>query len=261
MRELNPRVTIKTEEREIIESDADIYGSFDIVIATDLAYSDLTRINDACRAAKRPFYATGSVGIHGYAFADLLSHDYVVQRDKSNIPTSIATESSTRSVVEVSIKTADGKSKEVVTKRERYSPLSQASTAPLPAEYVANRRRLRGVTHLLPCLRALWRFQTDTGRSHPNASDVTDIRSFTTLAMQQAQELHLPAETMSSERIRIFLTNVGSELAPTAALIGGTVAQDVIHVLGHQEQPLQNLMLFDGNEMKAPIYAMHDLPS
>ena len=42
-----------------------------------------------------------------------------------------------------------------------------------------------------------------------------------------------------------------------AAFVGGLLAQDVINLLGHREQPLQNLMLFDGDTCAAPVYAMH----
>ena len=42
-----------------------------------------------------------------------------------------------------------------------------------------------------------------------------------------------------------------------AAFVGGMLAQDVINVLGHREQPLQNFMLFDGDTCDGPIYAMH----
>ena len=51
--------------------------------------------------------------------------------------------------------------------------------------------------------------------------------------------------------------NVGTEMAPVAAFVGGMLAQDVINVLGHREQPLQNFMLFDGDACDGPIYAMH----
>lgn len=35
------------------------------------------------------------------------------------------------------------------------------------------------------------------------------------------------------------------------------MAQDVINVLGQREQPLQNFLLFDGEEFKGPIYSLY----
>ncbi|KAF3044401.1 hypothetical protein E8E12_010270 [Didymella heteroderae] len=43
------------------------------------------------------------------------------------------------------------------------------------------------------------------------------------------------------------------------AFLGGQLAQDVINVLGQREQPIQNLMLFDGEESAGPVYALHPI--
>ena len=51
--------------------------------------------------------------------------------------------------------------------------------------------------------------------------------------------------------------NVGSELAPVTAVLGGQLAQDVINVLGQRQQPIQNLIVFDGDSNEAPMYALH----
>jgi ubiquitin-like 1-activating enzyme E1 A len=69
--------------------------------------------------------------------------------------------------------------------------------------------------------------------------------------------LLLPPETLRSDFLRSFLQNLGSEISPVAAFLGGSLAQDVINVLGQREQPLQNMLLFDGEELKGPIYSMH----
>ena len=69
----------------------------------------------------------------------------------------------------------------------------------------------------------------------------------------------MPADTLKSDFLRSFLMNVGTEMAPVAAFVGGMLAQDVINVLGQREQPVQNLMLFDGDASVGPVYAMHPL--
>ena len=53
------------------------------------------------------------------------------------------------------------------------------------------------------------------------------------------------------------MQNLGCELSPVAAFLGGSLAQDVINVLSSREQPLQNLLLFDGEKCEAPIYPLH----
>ena len=231
---------------------------FDMIIATDLDLSTLSTINAACRLCGRPFYASGTHGFYGYIFADLRTHDYVIEREKSNRPTALTAETLTRSIIATSTKREDGKVIEMVTKREIYSPILLANTSPLPQDLLHSRRRKLQVPPLLSCLRALWEFQSMSGGPFPGPSR-PDLELFTTLATEKHSELQLPRETLRSEFLRSFLQNIGSELAPVTAFLGGQVAQDVINVLGQREQPIQNFLLFDGEESKGPVYALHPI--
>jgi ubiquitin-like 1-activating enzyme E1 A len=80
---------------------------------------------------------------------------------------------------------------------------------------------------------------------------------FTVLATQKHEHLKLPSETLRSVVLRKFLQNLGSEIAPVTAVLGGQLAQDVINVLGARQQPIQNMVIFDGDSMEAPMYALH----
>ena len=228
-----------------------------MVIATDLDLATLSTINASCRLCNRPFYAVGSHGLYGYIFADLISHEYVIEREKSNRPTALIAETLTRSIIATSTKKENGKSIEMVTKREIYSPILLANTSPLPAEQTNSRRRKLQVPPLLTCLRALWEFVSISGAmpSHSHA----DLALFTSLATEKHKELQLPTETLRSEFLRSFLQNIGSEIAPVTAFLGGQLAQDVINVLGQREQPIQNFLLFDGEDSKGPIFALHPI--
>lgn len=230
---------------------------FDMVVATDMNFDTLSIINVSCRILNKPFYAAGSHGFYGFIFADLISHDYVIEREKSNVPTVLKAESATRSIIAVSTKKEHGKLIEMVTKREMYSPLLLANTSPIPQAHLSSRRRKLQIPPLLSCLRALWDFQKTSGSlpSHSRA----DLELFTTLATEKHQELQLPPETLRSDFLRSFLQNLGSELAPVTAFLGGQLAQDIINVLGQREQPIQNFLLFDGEESKGPVYALHSI--
>jgi len=180
----------------------------------------------------------------------------VVEREKSNRATAVAVETRTRSVIDVREKKENGKNVELVTKRELYSTWFLASdAATLPPEFLKSKRRLKAVTPILSCLRALWEFiQLQDGRL-PTTSD--DLKLFTVLATQKHRALGLPDETLKSEILRKFLQNLGSEIAPVTAVLGGQLAQDVINVLGARQQPIQNMVIFDGDAMEAPMYALH----
>ncbi|KAK4947262.1 E1 ubiquitin-activating protein aos1 [Elasticomyces elasticus] len=255
LQELNPRVAVRVDPTDIRTRDQNFYHPYDIVIACDHDFDTLSIINAACRIAQRPFYAAAIHGFYGFIFADLISHDYIITRERSNVVTTVRPETPTRSVLAVSTKKENGKNIEMVTKREIYSPLLLANTSPLPPEYLKTARKRRTVTPLLPCLRALWDFQRTYSRlpTHVHA----DIATFTTLATHKNAELQL--EKLPSEFLRSFLQNLGSEIVPVAAFVGGRLAEDVINVLGKREQPLQNFAFFDGDGFVGQIYALHPI--
>lgn len=114
------------------------------------------------------------------------------------------------------------------------------------------------VTPLLSCLRALFDFQKISGGRLPSHNRA-DLENFTKLAHEKHLELQLPIETLRADFLRSFIQNLGSELSPVVAFLGGALAQDVINVLGQREQPLQNFLLFDGEEFKGPVYSMHPI--
>lgn len=215
----------------------------------------MATINAACRLANRPFYASGIHGFYGFIFADLIIHDYIIERETSNVPTIAKQESATRSIIGVTTKKQNGKNIETVNKREVYSPLLLANTSPLPDDFIRNRRKMRSVTPLLPCLRALWDFERDTHRL-PDQSSKHDLAEFTRMATNKLKELQMPVETLTAEFLRSFLHNIGSEIVPTAAFVGGRLAEDVINVLGKREQPIQNFVMFDGENFDGPIYSL-----
>ncbi|KAF2457237.1 hypothetical protein BDY21DRAFT_345312 [Lineolata rhizophorae] len=299
IRKLNPRVAVHTHNIPLTTQPPSFFSSYQLVIACDLPFATLCAIDAAARLAGTPFYAGGAHGMYGFVFADLgAAHDFVIERDRPNVATRVGTrEGPTRTIVHVASKKDGDKVKEVVTKRETYCALLLANAAPLPEAWRRNRRKLRTVTPLLTCLRALWEFEKVTtgpagvenglgmgainpsaptpttattttstaaaadpanpttqqpafhlsGR-HPSPLSPPDLQLFTRLATTKHSELLLPAETLRSAFLRSFLQNLDAELAPVTAFLGGQLAQEAINVLGHREQPIQNLLCFDGEE-------------
>ncbi|CAG8894875.1 unnamed protein product [Penicillium egyptiacum] len=258
---MNPRVKLNIDTSDVKTKQPDFFAQFDITIATELDFLTNTTVNAACRLANRPCYAAGLHGLYGYVFADLISHDFVIERNKSNMAPATQ-ETPTRSIIDITTKKeqTDANKKEdkiieLVTKREVYSPLILANTSPLPEGYTRLPRRRKQVTPLLSCLRALWEFEKLRG--HRPTFTHEDLELFTKLSRDRHQELKLEPLTLDSVFLRTFLQNLGSELSPVAAFLGGSLAQDVINVLSAREQPLQNMLLFDGDKSVGPIYSLH----
>ncbi|KAK4192082.1 DNA damage tolerance protein RHC31 [Podospora australis] len=254
---LNPRVQVHVDTFDIRLKPPSFFAAYDIVIATDLDAATLNLVNTATRLNNRPCYAGGSHGFYGFIFADLIEHDFVIERNTSNLSTNLGPESKTRSIISVSPKPGSDGKQELVTKRELYSTWLFASGASkLPDDILRSPRRKKIVTPLLSCLRALWEFEVTFGRQ-PNPNIHADLAQFTTICCAQHKALGLPAETLRSETLRAFLQNIGGEIAPVGAVLGGQLAQDVINVLGRTQQPIQNFVVFDGNSLEAPVYALH----
>lgn len=251
---MNPRVKLHVDTDDVHTKPPEFFATFDITIATELDFTPYTNINAACRIANRPFYAAGLHGLYGYIFADLISHDFAIERTKSNV-SSKTQETPTRSIINITTKKENEKIIEMVTKREVFSPLILANTSPLPEEYTNRPRRRKQISPLLSCFRALWEFQKAYKRLPTFSRE--DLERFTQSAHERHQELKLDIETLDSKFLQSFLQNLGSELSPVAAFVGGGLAQDVINVLSAREQPLQNLLLFDGEKSLAPIYPLH----
>lgn len=259
LRKLNPRVRVNTLPTDIRnEQDPTFYSQYDIIIATDMDFLSFSAVNAGARIARKPFYAGASHGLYGYIFADLVEHNFVIEREKSNRATQVGAESTTRSVRGVQVKRENGKVVELVSKQELYSPLMLAKDSPLPPELAGNARRLKKVHPLLTCVRALWEYQRNGHGVFPTRTP-QELQIFTTTANIKHKELLLPSETLTADFLRGFLQNLGSELAPVTAFLGGQLAQDVINVLGQREQPIQNLMLFDGEDSAGPIYTLHPI--
>lgn len=244
---------------DLLTKDPTYYNHFDCVIACDHDFTNISMINTAVRFASRPFYAAAIHGFYGYIFADLAAHEFVVERDKSNVAATIGAETLTRAILGVSTKKDNnGKTIEILKKQEIYCPLILANSSPLPMDVLVNRRKLRSVPALLPCLRALFDFQRTYARLPGHTA--ADLGEFTRLATTKSRELQLPPETLRAEFLRSFIQNIGAEMVPTAAFVGGRLSEDVINVLGKREQPIQNFALFDGDALEGKIYSLYSPP-
>ncbi|KIX10052.1 uncharacterized protein Z518_01133 [Rhinocladiella mackenziei CBS 650.93] len=259
LRKLNPRVELYTDPNPVITKDPEYFQNFDITIATGLTLDILANINMSCRMLNRKFYAADTHGMYGFIFADLGIHDFIVEKPRSNKPAKIGDmETSTRCVIGVDSKTEGGKITDIITYQENYSPMQLANLSPLPAKVRNTRRSRMRVTPLLSCIRALFDFQTQSGGRLP-AHNRADLELFTRLANQKHLELQLPLEILRADFLRGFLQNLGSEISPVVAFLGGYLAQDVINAIGQKEPPLQNTLLFDGEDFTASQFSFHPI--
>ncbi|KAK5211795.1 E1 ubiquitin-activating protein aos1 [Exophiala xenobiotica] len=257
LQKLNPRVQLFTDPNPVVLKDPVYFQAFDIIIATDLMMDVMTLINMSCRQFGRKFYSAATHGMYGYIFADLMIHQFIVEKPQSNKPPKEgAMETSTRRVMELKSRRENEKITDIITYQETYSLFQLANMSPLGSREKSSRRKLMRVTPLLSCLRALFDFQSQSEGRLPGPNRV-DLELFTKLAKQKHMELELPEETLRADFLRSFLQNLGSEISPVVAFLGGFLAQDVINVLGQKEPPLQNFLVFDGEDFAATQFSLH----
>lgn len=260
LRKMNPRVSVIVDQERIMTKLPEYFAAFQIVIVTGQTFEMASTINMSCRMFNVKFYYAEVHGMYGFVFSDLILHQFSVEKENPNVSTKQGTaETTTRMVVSVFTKRENNVLKETVTKQEMYCPLLLANSSPLPPEIIKFRRKAVKVPPLLSCLRAFFEFQKQTAVNKIALASREGLALFTKLATDKHAELQLPHETLKADYLRSFMHNLGAEIPPTAAFIGGQLAQDVINVLSQREQPLQNLLLFDGDSFLAPVYSMQPI--
>jgi ubiquitin-like 1-activating enzyme E1 A len=144
------------------------------------------------------FYAAATYGLYGFIFADLLVHQFVVKRIKSNIRTQCGQETRTRSVI-ATTETKEGETIwEFVEKEETFCSLADTIGSKVDKKWRPRRRK--NVGSILPGIMALWKFQQTFG--HLPEGSKEDFKEFTKIMTEVAAELELPRELVKSEFIR-----------------------------------------------------------
>lgn len=76
---------------------------------------------------------------------------------------------------------------------------------------------------------------------------------------------HSPAEALSPTAIsltfffylnRRIATLQSAEFAPTCAIVGGILGQDVLNAVGGKEEPVRNLLVYEGQTGQARVWGL-----
>ena len=257
LQKLNPRVTVIVDTSAISTQPPQFFALYNMTIVTGQPLETIQMINKYTNECMTRFYAADLHGMYGYIFSDLISHMYSIEKEQSNKPTKQGRETATRSVLSVVTKTDNHKKVESVMKQEVYTPFILAhNKAKLQPDVIKTVSKRRKVSPLIAAFRALLEFQQAHGRYPGHNRE--DLVHFTNSLNRHVAKLQLPGEIATAEFLRSFIQNLGTELAPSAAYLGGYLAQDVINVLGEREQPLQNFLFFDGETCSSNVYSLQD---
>ncbi|KAK6198562.1 uncharacterized protein RJT21DRAFT_440 [Scheffersomyces amazonensis] len=251
IKELNNRVnlTIDTSSLTKVISDSQYLKQFDLIIATELDKSQLFELNSKTRELNIPLYATGGHGLNGYIITDLIKHTATSEKDVGNIPRKPDTKiNRVKTITNVSYNETD--KKEIITILDEYNPISEIfKSKQLPNQL--NKRQMKRLSAALPLIFALFEIPKPI-----NVEDDIDINLLKSTAISVCESFGIPSTIITEEYLNIFSKQAFTEFSPVAAIIGGTLAQDVIQFLSQKESPINNVLILDSIKSEMPIYSL-----
>ncbi|GAA5870664.1 hypothetical protein JCM8547_005024 [Rhodosporidiobolus lusitaniae] len=231
---LNPRVNLATETDYVKLFDKDFLKSFDLVVVTDVDAPTVLKVNDLTRELGKKFFAAGSVGIDGWMFADLLDHEFVVDVHKS---------------------VQHGETQVVPTKSVAgYVPFS------LALEHKFGKLRKRELNKTGPVLWGTLSLFAAQRALNPSPSQATPTIISEEQLKSAAEEL-LPqkgvtADLLPADELSRLATLQDAEFAPSCAIVGGILGQDILNCVGGKEEPLRNMGFFEGATGQFRVWQM-----
>lgn len=248
IQDLNPRVQLSFDTESVESKNADFYKGFDLVIGTGLSTSQMIKVNEMTRKYNIPIYLAGSNGLFAYIFVDLIQFDAEDEKLKGTQATEVGQISKNTEVIEATTshdEDDDKKIFEVIKTRHHYKSLPEMlKTASL--ENRLNRRQIKRLSSALPLTFALLQVEHEIGQLSPE--------TLKKKAAEICRQLVIPETVLNETYVEQFTKQEGVQFAPVSAIIGGTIAQDVINILGKRQPPLNNFIVFDGITLDMPIF-------
>lgn len=225
---LNPRVEVvaSTDMQQLSEETA--LSRYDLVILSDSDAATISRTNDLCRKTNTKFYACGSYGLNGYIFADLLEHEWIIEKTENSADKN--KDSSATEAVKVSVK-----------KSQSFVPFSQATQHSFKSLSAKKQKKL---SSMLFATLVLWEYQKQHNGSLPSIE--ADASQLKDLAKQILPKHDIDPNLLPDELIETLACTACTEFMPTCAILGGVMGQDALNTLGGREPPVINLFTLDG---------------
>lgn len=250
IKELNTKVdlSINTSSLDDALADPDYFKKFDFIVATEITKDQIIQLNEITRNFNIPLHVSGMHGFFGYILVDLIEHTSYNEYNQSSVPRKVNVDLS-RNKKMIASKPDPQKKVDVVTIKDVFSPFKSIFLSQEIPKY-SSRRELQKCT-VLPIIFALF----DIPRPL-NPSDVVDVHQLRKRVEETYKTLNLPMTSFSEEYIHKLSQQAYTEFSPTAAILGGTLAQEVIRFLSKNYSPMNNVVILDAMKAVMPIYSM-----
>lgn len=247
--QLNRHVTVETVNKAVLDLDKEFVGKFDVVVVTQATLAEIVHITSLCDQTDTTNYSVGISGLFSYAFVDLKEYTYKVET--ATKPTSLNIPKQASVVQSVELDTGNYST----SVKQVFKPFKQVLEAVQTPEPFAKMRpkNKAQVPGYLPLLFAGWAYeQTNPGKSWGNlgAKELYD------LGVEHCSKLQLPLGGISEDLAQQVLTSKDAEIATTASIMGGCIAQEVLNYLARSQIPIDNFLVFDGINGDSLIYRL-----
>lgn len=219
--QLNPMVTLRTDTEPLANKSDDYFKEFDVVCIIGAPTKELLRINEVCRKEDIKFFACDLWGMFGYCFADLQEHNFVEDVVKHKIISKPHEKTKTELITST------------VKRTLKYPPYQ----ALLDFDYTspAYTRKMKRSGPAIPLLRALQKFRDEEMRDPLYNERDNDMQKLFNIRDSIAANM-IP----DSAFVHVF-----AQISPSAAIVGGAVAHEIIKTVSQKEAPHHNVFLFD----------------
>ncbi|KAG5682321.1 hypothetical protein PVAND_011680 [Polypedilum vanderplanki] len=219
---LNPMVELTADTGNLHEKDEEFFKKFDVIVIIEGKMSEQIRIDNICRANNIKFFAADMWGLFGFSFSDLQEHEFaediikhkVVSKPNEKVKTEPIKTTSKRSLNFPSLETAiafDYNSPAFVKRMKKSGP------APL-------------------VMKILQTFREQENRDPLPENREEDIKKL----------LSIRDSLSNSEQVTdIYFEHVFGQISPSAAILGGSVAQEIIKTVSQKDAPHYNYFFFD----------------
>ncbi|QLG72260.1 hypothetical protein HG535_0C06150 [Zygotorulaspora mrakii] len=246
--DLNPRVNVTFDVQDFSSKPLAYFKDFDLVIGTQLTKNEMVRLNEITRHFNLPIYLTGSNGLFGYIFVDLIEFHAEEQKIKSAKATAVGRISDSVEVTEVVEKKDEEKPNkvyEIVKTKHTYKPFVEVLSKPTLKNKLS-RRQSKRLSPSVPLTLALF--------SLDEMQDELTPQILKNKALEICERLEVPTTILSNEYVEQFVVQRNVEFTPISAILGGAVAQDVINILGKRQTPLKSTTILDGITLDMPMF-------
>ncbi|KAI8608645.1 hypothetical protein BC830DRAFT_1154417 [Chytriomyces sp. MP71] len=224
IRNLNPRVDVKSLKNDITSLDALFLANYDLVlVASKVSLKELTRVNNLCRASGIKFMSGAVYGTHGYMFSDLLKYEYIEERNHTE-----------NGVVSV----------KRTKKTQDFCSLESARQTRFDS---VRPKLLKRFSPVFFALQIIWRYEMEFGQM-PNMLEINDSKKLESMISEYLSSTGGDLTTLMSLLPSSFVLAVANEtsleLSPVCAIVGGIVSQEILNVVSAKEVDVCNFFCF-----------------